>query len=177
LRKEIFYISNIFTYLRVILLIPVVILFISDFEENRMLIAILLIIMSLTDIADGYTARRFKLVSELGKIIDPVSDKICTGVIAILVVIKGLLPLWFVLIIILRDVLILVFGLIYSRKHKVTLMSNHFGKITALLIGINLLLSIINLELLNRVNSYLIYITSTLIFLTLYIYLKRFLKS
>jgi phosphatidylglycerophosphate synthase len=56
-------------------------------------------------------------------------------------------------------------------------MSNYAGKITALLIGIILLLSIINDELLNQVNSYLIYLTIILIVYTLIVYFKRFLKT
>lgn len=177
MKKEIFYLPNLISYIRLILLIPVVYLFISDFENNRIIIAILLIIMSLTDIADGYAARKLNKVTESGKIIDPVADKICIGVIAILAVIKGLIPLWFVIIVISRDVLILLFGLILSGKYKVTLMSNYAGKITALIIGIILLLSIINDELLTQVNSYLIYAAILLIVYTLIVYFKRFLKT
>jgi len=177
LKKEIYYLPNLISYIRVILLIPVVFLFLSDFDSNRYIIAILLIIMSLTDIADGFAARKLHKVTESGKIIDPVADKICIGVIAILVLLNGLIPLWFVIIVISRDILILLFGLILSSMYKITLMSNYAGKITALLTGIILLLSIINDELLNQVNSYLIYLTIILIVYTLIVYFKRFLKT
>jgi CDP-diacylglycerol--glycerol-3-phosphate 3-phosphatidyltransferase len=152
-------------------------MFIADFEDNRITLAILLVIMSLTDIADGYTARKFNKISELGKIIDPVADKLCIGIIALLVLAKGLIPLWFVAVVISRDLLILTFGLMLAGKYKITLMSNYTGKITALLIGIILLLSIIKVELLNEVNSYLIYLTTILIIYSLIVYFKRFLKT
>lgn len=133
--------------------------------------------MTLTDIADGYAARKLNKITELGKIIDPVADKICIGVIAILVLIKGLIPLWFVIVVISRDLLILIFGLLLAGKYKITLMSNYAGKITALLIGIILLLSMINDELLTQINSYLKYAAILLIVYTLIVYFKRFLKT
>ncbi len=133
--------------------------------------------MWLTDILDGYIARKFNMITEFGKIIDPLADKICIIILGIILLNLKLIPLWFVLIIIIRDVLILLFGLYLNIKHKTTLMSNYPGKIAALIIGIILLLSITNIELLKTINSYLIYISILLILLSSYIYLKRFLKT
>lgn len=177
MKKEIFYIPNMISYSRIILLVPVIYMFIENFEGYRAAIATILVIMSLTDIADGYTARKFNKISELGKIIDPVADKICIGIIAILVLVKGLIPPWFAAVVISRDLLILIFGLLLAGKYKITLMSNYTGKLTALLIGIILLLSIINVKLLNQVNSYLMYLATILIIYSLIVYFKRFLKT
>ncbi len=149
----------------------------NDLDKFRIYIIILLIFMWLTDTLDGYIARKFNLITETGKIIDPLADKLCIIVIGIIVFKLNLIPLWFLLVIVIRDVLILLFGLYSTLKYKITLMSNYPGKIAALIIGIILLLSITNIELLKKINSYLIYISLILIIYSTYIYLKRFLKT
>jgi cardiolipin synthase (CMP-forming) len=131
--------------------------------------------MYVTDLLDGYLARKLKQVSELGKIIDPVADKLAVGVIAIMMFIKGLIPLWFIVIVVLRDVLILVFGLILKRKKKIVLMSNYPGKVAVFTIGLALTFSIFQTtELLRLVSSLLYYVSTILIIYSSFLYLKRF---
>lgn len=176
MRKEIFYIPNLLSFLRILLVIPVGYLLIYQFEKSNTIIIFLLILMYITDILDGYVARKFNQVTELGKTIDPIADKIAIVFIALIIFFKGLIPTWFFLIIIIRDVLILSFGLYLKSKKKVTLMSNFPGKLAVLSIGIILLFSIINSELFIDINSYLYYISTTLMLYSSYLYFKRFLK-
>ena len=176
MRKEIFYISNLISYFRIILIIPVGYLLIYQFEKSNTIIIFLLILMYITDILDGYVARKFDQVTELGKTLDPIADKLAVVIIALIIFFKGLIPTWFFLIIIIRDVLILSFGIYLKSKKKVTLMSNFPGKLAVLSIGIILLFSVINSELFREINSYLYYISTTLILFSSYLYFKRFLK-
>ena len=176
MRKEIFYIPNLISFFRVILIIPVGYLLIYQFEKSNTIIIFLLILMYITDILDGYAARKFDQVTELGKTLDPIADKIAVVIIALIIFFKGLIPTWFFLIIIIRDVLILSFGIYLKSKKKVTLMSNFPGKLAVLSIGIILLFSIINSELFIKINGYLYYISTTLILFSSYLYFKRFLK-
>jgi cardiolipin synthase len=55
-------------------------------------------------------------VSEWGKVLDPLADKILVGTVVVIMVIKQMLPLWFVIAIVLRDVLILIGGIIAERR-------------------------------------------------------------
>ena len=176
MRKEIFYISNLISFLRIILIIPVGYLLIYQFEKSNTIIIFLLILMYITDILDGYAARKFDQVTELGKTLDPIADKIAVVIIALIIFFKGLIPTWFFLIIIIRDVLILSFGIYLKSKKKVTLMSNFPGKLAVLSIGIILLFSVINSELFIEINSYLYYISTTLMLFSSYLYFKRFFK-
>lgn len=176
MKKEIFYIPNLLSLLRILLVIPVGYLLIYQFEKSNTIIIFLLIFMYITDILDGYVARRFDQVTDLGKTIDPVADKMAVVIIALIIYFKGLIPTWFFLLIIIRDVLILLFGLYLKRNKKVTLMSNFPGKLAVLSIGIILLFSVINSELFIEINSYLYYISTTLILFSSYLYFKRFLK-
>lgn len=131
--------------------------------------------MYFTDLLDGYLARKLDQVSELGKIIDPLADKIAVGAIAILMFLKGLIPVWFIIIVIFRDLLILIFGLILKRKKKIVLMSNYPGKIAVFTIGLALAFSIFkDAELLSYISSLLYYVSTILIIYSSYLYYKRF---
>ncbi|MCX6165277.1 MAG: CDP-alcohol phosphatidyltransferase family protein [Ignavibacteriae bacterium] len=175
MKKEIFYISNLLSVFRIVLIIPVCFLFFSDFEHNKYIILCVLLLMYVTDLLDGYLARKLNQVSELGKIIDPVADKLVVGVIAILMFIKGLIPLWFIIIVVLRDLLILIFGLFLKRKKKVVLMSNYPGKVAVFTIGLALVFSIFkDTELLRFISSLLYYVSTLLIIYSSYLYYKRF---
>jgi len=175
--KEIILIPNLLSILRLILAFPVFYLLLFTLDINKALLICLFIFMFITDLLDGYLARKRNEVTETGKIIDPLADKLVVGLIALAVVLKGIIPLWFFLVIISRDLLILIFGLYLNRKYNKTLMSNYPGKAAVFGIGLILLLSIINSELLNSEIRYLYYVVLVLIIYSSILYLNRFFKT
>ena len=179
LNKEFFYISNQISLLRISLVIPVIYFLINQNHNNTNIIAALLIAMYVSDLLDGYLARKLNQVSELGKIIDPLADKIAVVSIAIILFFQGRLETWFFIVVVARDVLILVFGLYLKSKSKIVLMSNYPGKLAVFSIGIIVLLAVFNyenFELLKKAISYLYYISVFLIIYSLYLYFRRFYK-
>ena len=77
------------------------------------------LLAALTDLADGYLARRFKLVSKLGALLDPVADKLNMLVATVVLAWQSHIPLWLAIAIIGRDVIIVVGALAYriARGH------------------------------------------------------------
>ncbi len=177
LKKEFFNISNLLSILRVILLFPVCYLIIYKFEERNTLIILFLILMYITDLLDGYFARKLDQVTETGKIIDPLADKISVIGITTILAFTGRFPIWFFIVIIIRDLLILGGGIYLKRKHGLTLMSNWQGKITVFGIGVVILFTIINSEPFRTLNGFLILITLILIIYSSFIYFIRFTKT
>lgn len=130
--KEFRYIPNILSLFR-ILLLPLIIfgltkrtVFYKMFTLSVMAVSIL------TDVLDGYLARRLKEVSALGKILDPLGDKICIGVVAIAVTILRDFPWWAMGFIIFRDIGIFTGGLLMVGRWTVIGSSNIWGKATTL---------------------------------------------
>jgi CDP-diacylglycerol--glycerol-3-phosphate 3-phosphatidyltransferase len=180
LKKEILYISNQISILRVLLVIPLIFLLRNQDSGNTIIIAAILVAMYISDLLDGYLARRLNQVSELGKIIDPLADKIAVVSIVIILFLQGRVEPWFFIVVISRDVLIILFGLYLKSRNKIVLMSNYPGKAAVFSIGIIILLTVFNTgsyELLQKVISYLYYISVILIIYSLYLYLMRFYKS
>lgn len=173
-QRDIFLLPNLISAVRIILLIPVSYLLLTDFEGQNTLIIILVLCMYLSDLLDGFLARKMKLVSESGKIIDPLADKISVTVIALILLYLGKIPFWFVLIVVLRDLLISVFGIYLDRKRDIRLMSNTAGKIAVFSIGLIILFAVINSQLTLKINSYLYFVSLILILFSSFLYYKRF---
>jgi len=139
-KKEIFTISNLLSFLRLLLVIPFWFLIEIINEPNiRTVLIALCFFAFLTDILDGFIARYRNEITEFGKIIDPLADKVCVGVIIIkLYLIGEISPLFFYLVIG-RDLLIFFAGLVLTRKIGKVLPSNVLGKITVIFISLFIL--------------------------------------
>ncbi|MET0903337.1 MAG: CDP-alcohol phosphatidyltransferase family protein [Acidimicrobiales bacterium] len=119
-------VPNVITVVRLAML-PVF-LWLLFAQEDRAKAAALLAVLGITDFVDGYVARRFDQVSDLGKILDPVADRLLffVGVGGILV--DGSVPAWFAVAVLLREVLVaggtLALAMLGARRIDVT----WFGK-------------------------------------------------
>lgn len=163
-KKEIYTYSNLLSILRVFLAIPFWILFSNlDSTETRIFAFALCIFAGITDILDGYLARRLNEVTEFGKIIDPLADKVCVAAIVIPLYLTGQFDSSLFWIIIGRDILIFVSGIFLSKKIGKVLPSNFLGKITVVSICLYFLLIIGNLQFGNvgKIFYYLIILLST----------------
>lgn len=134
-------ISNSISVFRILLLAPLAYCFFSTFEANRLWAVGVIILGTATDFLDGYLARRFHEVSELGKIVDPIADKIAVGTLAVFLVVLGNIPLWYVVVVLVRDVLILAGGIYIRKTKRIVAQSNWPGKVAVSAIAMYLLLS------------------------------------
>ena len=144
---KIFTTSNFISFLRVFLVIPFIIV-IPDLDQgnNRMWAIILIAIGYISDLLDGYIARKLNEVSELGKIIDPLADKICVIAVVILLYLSNEISSFYLVVILLRDVIIFIGGILVSKKIGKVLPSNLLGKITVSSIGFYIIAIVANLE-------------------------------
>ncbi len=94
---------NIITFFR-IFLVPLIICFI--FQGKYVTALILFLAAGVSDVADGFVARRFNMRTELGAVLDPLADKILIVVSVIALGRLGLLPMWLAIVIICRDIVI-----------------------------------------------------------------------
>lgn len=94
------------TLSRIVLVIPTAFFLYLDNSFGRWLSAICFIIASITDYYDGYYARKLNAVSNLGKFLDPVADKILVSSVLILLLEKGLVDPWMVILFVARDTIV-----------------------------------------------------------------------
>lgn len=126
--------SNAVSLLRVVLILPAVWLIAlgADYVWEAFGVVVVMIV---SDWVDGWLARRWGEISQWGKILDPLADKVAVGAITIaMVVFKGL-PVWLVVFVLLRDVVIFLAGMYLVKRHGVLLSSNFWGKVTTLVLS------------------------------------------
>lgn len=146
--KEFLTVSNLLSLLRLLLAILIWILFdhYNSFDYVKYWLFAICIFAAITDILDGYLARKLNQVTEAGKIIDPLADKIAMAVVVIRLTMYGELPLYYLSMIVIRDVLIFFGGIYITSKIGKVLPSNILGKVTVLIIGIVVLLTLLQID-------------------------------
>jgi cardiolipin synthase len=76
--------------------------------EQDALAALVLALGSITDYFDGMLARRWDQVTRLGQLLDPIADRLSTVTVLVVFLVRGIVPLWFVALLVLRDVVLTV---------------------------------------------------------------------
>ncbi len=128
-KGELYTLSNLISFSRALIPIPIIALHQAAGEEATIAIAVLVAYAFFSDYLDGWAARKFNQISEFGKVMDPLADKITAGIMFMYMVWLGLIPLWFLLFLILRDGLILAGSLMIKRQRGKVAMSTISGKI------------------------------------------------
>lgn len=132
---------NKLTIIRMVLILPFVVLLLGGFHQWGWFTAIfggileyvdfialaIFIIASLTDLVDGKIARKYNLVTNFGKFMDPLADKLLVCAALICLVEMGRIPAWIVIIIMSREFIISGFRLVASDK-GVVIAANYWGK-------------------------------------------------
>ena len=133
------HIPNILTLFRFVL-VPVIAFFL--FEENYITAIILIAISCFTDILDGYIARKFNFISDFGKLMDPVADKITQIVLLAVLVVQGIIHVWLLLVIVIKDFVMITGGFFFYAKDLVV-SSNYLGKAATVCLYFAILLSMV----------------------------------
>jgi len=160
-KNEIFTISNAMSFVRIFLAAPIY--YYISVQENMLAILIIILAM-ITDWLDGYFARKWKQVTILGKVIDPLADKICTMAGFIALSVYQDLPLWITIVIVGRDIIIMLASLIVIGQRNLVMVSNIPGKITVFFIS---LLGVVYLIRLEALKTPFVIISALLIIISL----------
>ena len=103
-RKHLTSLPNVLTYLRMATIPVIVVMLIPpSSQESLNMTCALFVAASLTDYLDGILARRHNLVTSVGKLMDPLADKLLTSAVMIMLIPLGKIPSWLVFVIIGRD--------------------------------------------------------------------------
>src|SRR5664280_812807 len=93
-RREIFNLPNTITLIRISVVPFLFILLSSPNEFWSLILAILFVAASITDLVDGYIARKYRLVTTMGKFLDPIADKLIVNTAMILMIPIHRIPAW-----------------------------------------------------------------------------------
>lgn len=173
-KKQILTIPNLLSLIR-LLLIPLIIwLYCVKCEYYLTIIVILL--SGLTDIVDGFIARKFNQVTDLGKILDPISDKLTQGALIICLLTRYKLMILLIIAFIVKETLMSVLGLIIMKKDNSVNSAKWHGKLATMYLYLSLCILILFPSLPITIVNILIIIGFILIINSLVLYLLFYIR-
>lgn len=170
-----FKVPNILSLIRILLLPVMYYLVKNNFSSIYIVLTVCLIM--LTDGLDGYLARKYKMVSNLGKILDPLADKVIILGTAFIAFFYRKFPLWAIGIIILRELFVVASILFIYKKNRVVGKANIFGKIMVVLLEISILMYLIIDTKKNIIPSLVLYTGLGFAVLSAFFYVMKYLSS
>ncbi len=165
---------NKLTILRVLMIPFFIFFFMTDYAgPYSPLIALgIFIVASLTDLLDGKIARKYNLVTNFGKFMDPLADKLLVCSALICFVERNDLPAWFVIIIISREFIISGFRLIAS-DNGVVIAASYWGKFKTVFQMVMICLIIADIDYISIVTTVVTYSALVLTIISLIDYLVK----
>ena len=166
--------ANKLTVFRVIMILPFCFFMLSDVAgaASDWIALAIFIIASLTDFLDGQIARKRNLVTNFGKFMDPLADKLLVCTALILLVELGRIPAWIVVIIIGREFVVSGFRLI-AADNGVVVAASYWGKFKTVFQMVMVGMMIGNLPVLSLLTDIVMYISLVLAIVSLVDYLIK----
>lgn len=165
---------NKLTVFRVILIIPFVIFMLMDNASipTDWIALVIFIIASLTDLLDGKIARKYNLVTNFGKFMDPLADKLLVCAALICLVEMERIPSWIVIVIISREFIISGLRTI-AADNRIVIAASYWGKFKTTFQMIMVCLMIANIEALNMITQLVMWIALILTVVSLVDYVVK----
>lgn len=133
------HVPNILTIIR-FLLIPFIIF--NIFTGNYILAFVFFTISGITDIADGFIARKYNLISNFGKLMDPLADKLTQIATLTSLVLTNIIPIWILIIVLLKEFIMIV-GASFLYGKDVVVYSRWYGKLATVLFYVAIVFSLL----------------------------------
>ena len=175
-RKK-FYHSNCLSYLRIIL-VPVFVYLYLNAKDTRdyYLAAGIILFSAVTDLLDGMIARKFNQITELGKALDPIADKLLQAAIAFCLMFKFTYMWIIVLLFVIKELFMGINSLFLLRKGKKIDGAKWYGKLSTAVFYISMLLLIAFPTIDSKIAAILMVITFIFLSLSFILYIPVFVK-
>ncbi len=172
------HLPNALTIIR-FLLIPFIVAYI--FTGNYILAFIFFTISGITDILDGFIARKFNFISNFGKLMDPLADKLTQICTLTSLVINHIIPIWILIIVLLKE-FIMICGASFLYGKDVVVYSKWYGKLATVLFYIAIVVSLLLKQFeisgfLQHLDLYLYYFALITTIFALIMYIKDLYKK
>lgn len=165
-------IPNILTLFRILLVPLFVIIFFSNMESSLFYSISIFLLAGITDILDGYIARKHNLITKLGIVLDPLADKLMLLTVLFCLSINNIIPMWILIIISLKELVMIVAGGILYNKNFI-IPSNKFGKLSTFMFYISIFFLIFN----KKLSKYLLNLSVIMAIITFLNYVLIYIKK
>ena len=171
-KKQILTIPNMISFFR-FLLIPVI-LWLYLGAKNHIVAIIVILISGLSDVLDGIIARKFNMISDFGKLIDPIADKCTQGTLVICLCVQYPMMLLLLTLFILREINVSIMNCLTITKKKTVNSAKWYGKLNTVVIYSTIFLLIFVPNLINPIANVLIGASCFTVILSWIMYVRFF---
>lgn len=151
------YLPNYLTILRLIL-VPII--FTLIIKEYYLYAFVVFVIANATDVLDGRIARKYNLITDFGKLMDPLADKITQISTVLALIIKGIIPFWILIVLTTKELIMIIVAFTLYKNKDVTVYSKWYGKAATILFFIAIVFSLLSntFEEFTSITIYLFYV-------------------
>ena len=169
-------IPNLITIFRLFLIPIFLIVFHSNMVNNILYGGLIFILAGISDVLDGYFARRYNQTTKLGTFLDPFADKLMSFAVLISFTMKDLVSMWILIPILIKEILMIIAGLtMYFRKDRRVIPSNIYGKLGTVLLYVSILSIVFHFP--QGLTRLLLVATLLMNIIAFYNYLKIYLRK
>ncbi len=127
------YIPNCITIFRIILVFLFMYFFNSGYDNHNIISGLVFVIAGISDILDGYIARKYSLQSDFGRLMDPLADKLMQITVAICIATVEKSLMWVPIVLMLKELVMILGAARLLKKENIVVSANKFGKISSTL--------------------------------------------
>jgi cardiolipin synthase len=139
-------IANLLTFIRFLLIPAFIYILYGNGQGNIIAATAIFLFAGLTDVLDGYIARKYNMITKWGQAMDPLADKLMQLTVLFSFTDKGILPLWVIVVIGVKELFMILGALIlYYHGDKVVIPANHYGKTATVMMYVAILAVVFHL--------------------------------
>jgi len=173
-KDQVLTVPNLLSVLR-LLMIPFII-WLYCYEQNYNAAVLVVLLSGFTDVADGIIARKFNMVSDFGKILDPIADKLTQLALLVCLTVKHKLMKPLIILFTIREVCMLLMGYITIRRHDSVNSSKWYGKLTTVVLYSVVMLLILFPGIPSGAADAMIIFCGLVMILSFFMYLRFYLR-
>lgn len=169
-KDQVLTIPNLLSLVR-LALIPLII-WLYCVKQNFTLATVMILVSGLTDIVDGFIARRFHMVSDFGKILDPVADKLTQGAVIICLTVRYKLMYALIGLFVVKEAIMAAMGYLVIRKKNAVNSAKWYGKVNTLVLYVVMMVLILIPGIPDGLANGLILVCGVMMLLSLFLYIR-----
>lgn len=173
-KDQILTIPNLLSVVR-LALIPLIVWLYCGAQQYDIAVAVILL-SGMTDVVDGYIARHWHMVSDFGKILDPMADKLTQAAIILCLLTKYPLMRWLIIFFVIKEMMMVIMGLLVIKKTDAVNSAKWYGKVNTVVLYAVMMLLILFPSLPDTVVNLLIVTCVCVIVASLGLYMRFYMK-
>jgi cardiolipin synthase len=125
-------IPNALTIIRLMLIPGFAYYFFSPMEYGSRIAVLIFVLAGLTDVLDGFIARKYNLITRLGIVLDPLADKLMLLTVLISITLKNQIPFWIIAVVATKETLLILGAINLFSDHDIVVPANKVGKLSTI---------------------------------------------